>query len=127
MVKLSTGFILVLAIGLLGFGLLGSGITGLVAYDDAANSLCDSNSDCAGSEVCCYFYGGDSGACYAAELCGNVGALTKYEKQNNKGFLSTLDAGVGGDAYKVLIGFMLVFTVGLIGLYSARRELGITK
>lgn len=63
-----------------GIFFLGKGITGLYLID-FEQDYCDENADCKQGEVCCNFYGEDSGICDKSSNCQAIRQITKEEKE----------------------------------------------
>ncbi|MBU4501163.1 MAG: hypothetical protein KKA79_01110 [Nanoarchaeota archaeon] len=60
--------------------LIGRGMTGMYLID-FSNDYCDSNDDCLTDQVCCNFYGEDSGVCDTESNCQAITQITKEEKE----------------------------------------------
>ena len=85
--------VLLIIIGLIGISILGSGITGMVTFDETVKKLCSSSEECDENEVCCLFYGEDSGVCQKEELCTSIREITRNEKKEKEEFLLLFSKG----------------------------------
>ena len=70
-----------LVISVVSVFLIGSSITGLVVMDDTVKSVCSSDSACVSPEVCCLFYGQESGVCHSEDMCGTIMEITKVQEE----------------------------------------------
>ncbi len=96
--------------------LISLSITGMVSLSDEpfTRPLCVSDSDCVSPDVCCYFYGSESGVCHDITMCQEVLELTAQprmeqprvlsEDSSKNEYLAGLILGVA------LIGFVIYFS-----------------
>jgi hypothetical protein len=76
----SVGIVLSI-LGVFALILIGAGITGKLIYDNnSIKDICSSDNECRSGEVCCLFYGENSGVCHEKNMCERILEITKEEK-----------------------------------------------
>jgi hypothetical protein len=105
--------------------LIGNSITGYVVSEPGLRTLCSDASDCGESEVCCFFYGEDSGVCNSGDMCQTVLEVTQTEKDTKSALIEIQQYKEFDDNFtaQLVAGLVIFFVVLLVLAHYSRSSI----